>query len=96
MNDLKYTLGPWKADGDMVRAVLYDEVVASTNPGCGCCSGPLTEQVKANAHLIAAAPDLLETTKSAITNLGKFGHDSEEWSDALERLNKAIAKAEGR
>ncbi len=64
-----YTKGPWVSSVDesgcnlTVKAGDVDIV-----GGCGCCGSPWTdeESAKANASLIAAAPDLLEALKEVL------------------------------
>lgn len=48
-------------------------------------------EVKANARLIAAAPELLEACKAYVN----AGTDKEDWA-AMQLAVKAIAKAEGK
>lgn len=107
MADTKHTPGPWSvphfAKPDVncnCKYVLSDDhmgAVASVH-----CSGegsdwekhgdnPRFEEAVANAHLIAAAPDLLEALKEAANSSG-FQYMMFE---TRERINDAIAKAEG-
>jgi hypothetical protein len=51
---------------------------------------------RANARLIAAAPDLLAACKEAITELDDCCADPSDIWDFYEKLRSAIAKAEGR
>lgn len=60
-------------------------------------------ETEANACLIAAAPEMLEALRLTLSWLGSAAGDldaeglwGDEEQDALERLEKAIAKAEGR
>ena len=90
---VKHTMGPWYLDFDTVSTeprrkgyVLAQVSFGSIDP----------DEVKANAHLIAAAPELLDACKQAVVRL----HDiSELWKvyswPTIELLEKAIAKAEG-
>jgi hypothetical protein len=57
-----------------------------------------TGEGKANARLIAAAPDLLEAAQSARAALSELlmTRDPVVYSDALRKLDSAIAKAEGK
>ena len=65
------------------------------------------EEAEANARLIAAAPDLLAACKEALIGAKheacKYTDDDPDWtwhccdwSEVVEKLEKAIAKAEGR
>lgn len=47
-----------------------------------------------NAHLISAAPELLQGAKSVVALLNSFGDDSSKFAATF--LTKAIAKAEGK
>ena len=87
----KYTLGEWIAVGDWVE--LADDTradICSVNP-CDFGQGSYgrnDEEMRANAHLIAAAPDLL----AALRNFVEF---PQPWTDT-ERITfarAAIAKA---
>ena len=57
------------------------------------------QERKANAHLIAAAPDLLEACKSILSVINKDKDGSyficEEAQGEIENLQQAISKAEG-
>lgn len=57
---------------------------------------PDIEQAKANAHLIAAAPDLYEALEWAVLNAdeSEAGRD-DEWYANFERCAAALAKARG-
>ena len=72
-------------------------MIAGAKPGYlaevrDCGSG----DVRANAHLIAAAPDLYAALEWAAQNAeeSEAGRDSE-WYANLERCNAALAKARG-
>jgi len=53
------------------------------------------EELKANAHLIAAAPELLEAVQNLI-NTAKYGTDGMGYKVALTLAEEVIAKATGR
>lgn len=87
-----FTPGPWRASfGDLTRVFP----VGSQFPICGVHRiqkfGPA--QVKANAHIIAAAPEMYEALKNLIVD-----YEPKEGSDAraLAAAHAAIARAEGR
>jgi hypothetical protein len=54
------------------------------------------QEAAANARLIAAAPELLETLRDVEANLTGQDHFPERVADSLRRVKDAIAKAEGR
>lgn len=87
----KYTPGPWIASGSTIWKTdadgNEDEIADAWDHGRG------EEQTQANAHLIAAAPDLLEAAISLVANLEEGDFISITRIDAM---NTAIAKAEGR
>lgn len=69
----KHTPGPWEAVG------IYGDVMAEAPRGaiCRCYQekamnslGPTLEQSRANARLIAAAPDLLAAAEKSVHLLG--------------------------
>jgi hypothetical protein len=98
MNETKHTPGPWRVSGN------EKEVYAKHPHGFVCpfvvsdCSGreqfgPLAtehfpETAKANARLIAAAPDLLAACKAYF-----YGEKPDRECEAM--MGAAIAKAEG-
>lgn len=61
--------------------------------------GKATEEMKANAHLIAAAPDLLEALLSLMDGVANLpplaaidGVLKTEWEQGLKAINKALGK----
>lgn len=94
---MKHTPGPWRIGdkGMTVFGPLTDQPspIAIANlipptPRAGI------EEREANAHLIAAAPDLLAASEQAAALLKELAHDGAE-NPELEILRKAIAKAKG-
>lgn len=103
----KHTPGPWEATGNFVRSPMHQpEGLPRGVQIVECRDGyflPHTEEARANARLIAAAPELL----AALQNLeqqGWFSHivfeckegssDSSLYS-AVTEARAAIAKATG-
>ncbi len=91
----KHTLGPWKAgcrDNSGVESVYADNGdgirICSTNPGCGCCEREVTDTDRANARLIAAAPELLEALKAMLVAYAPFWYDQK-----FHKLHLAVQKA---
>lgn len=96
-----YTLGPWHATTGYCPQVkagttIIVSMVGATKDAIG---GEQLSEITANARLIAAAPDLLETLKSiavSLENLAEYtrGHETAYTAKALEQqANAAIAKA---
>jgi len=88
----QFTPGNWKIEGQ--------SIITEPDKGNKLVIADLTdsgamdkEQVAANGHLIAAAPELLEACKLTLENLTPLY-----FTDHLciEKLKAAIAKAEGR
>ena len=97
----KHTPGPWSSgesrDG---RIRIWPEgsayVLAECPPRCEMVEqGGLTED-RANAALMAAAPDLLAACKSAMRAMNDNLQPGPMDDDAKAALYAAIAKAEGR
>lgn len=69
--------------------------------GCGCCSSPFgvedTEQLEANARLIASAPELLEALSMYVAVCGNTGHalSRESASELYDKAAAILAKATG-
>ena len=103
----KHTPGPWTASRDEMRKRYMDALYVHMEETQICevtisVRGP-TEEQTANAHLIAAAPDMLEALKNAQhamrnTNvpthqgmIPAFAYDH----PMMASIRDAIAKAEG-
>lgn len=112
MNDAKHTPRPWKIaeesilanldgwrrDFIVVHSTVYNHGQTALVPnGAG-------ELGEANARLIAAAPDLLEACEATLPWIGKMIADGAHMNSvapnacvgAMQRLEAAIRKAEGR
>ena len=100
----RYTQGPWVThpDGIASDCGMPDYKIIGPNLGRQVCHVYVDdEQDLANAHLIAAAPDLLEALAS-LFNLanhfnvsGVYFTDDDGNREALEAAEVAIAKAKG-
>ena len=105
----KHTPGPWKAHLNVLGAVIPGHIIKMDDPdeihrpiaslweGGGIKGKP--EQI-ANAHLIAASPELLEALKQATKLLSMvLSEDINDPESELGKPNKAfkrlIAKAQG-
>ena len=100
--ELKHTKGPWRVEAGGIVVGPDDGFVPFG--GCGCCGSPwlngtTEEEEVANAHLIAAAPELLdilnELFEIGVVYMGAIeqdnpGVDFEEWGA---RANAIIKKA---
>lgn len=99
----KHTPGPWKAEG-------WNEIVVNSAEGYTLALAPSgrksssLEEIRANACLIAAAPDMVDALKWAescffplihANSLEQREHASKDAAHALERIRAALAKAEG-
>jgi hypothetical protein len=102
---MRHTPGPWIVDED--GASIYakdthnpdtgDWLICEIEAGCNNSGLGNGEEDEANAHLVAAAPDLLEACKQALELLtgtgqdGTLGHHPDNPVPAL--LRAAIQKA---
>lgn len=103
-----YTKGPWKAsfeiqsDGSVEAFHITDSCGDSLLGACSCCNGTYVQgDGKANANLIAAAPDLLEAAEKVIEMNRQHSEDqygdpekAEGWACVV-ILRAAIAKSRG-
>jgi protein-arginine kinase activator protein McsA len=100
MTQTLHTPGPWQ-DND--AGLIYGQVTGDDDEApfvCDCCaepgSGEYTEREKANARLIAAAPQLLDALQELVQRdraeaaESGFTDDEMTW---LEDARRAIAKA---
>ena len=88
----KHTPGPWRVYNGWVHPSFDGPGPETTNGDTAICE-PLGQDKNANAHLIAAAPDLLAGLEQAIWMLYGIGVDPEK--PAMESFAAAIRKAKG-
>lgn len=95
----KHTEGPWAVDSKYVFRVYVTHDIFFSPTWLGQIPN---EQMAANVHLIAAAPDLLEAliaAEAAINPQDKSGISMHVWNERLKAattiMNDAIAKAKG-
>lgn len=94
---MSHTPGPWTIEYETEGGEPYDDGVRIDSP-----EGPVAFNViDCSAHLIAAAPELLDALKSLFADwVTLVGEDLKEQSDDVALLwrccEDAIAKAEGR
>ncbi|MBI6242156.1 hypothetical protein JEP66_13040 [Proteus mirabilis] len=87
--EFKHTPAPWRTD-DWIRTGVNSESkhIAMVN----YCSDVFGDEHKANAHLIAAAPELLEQLIRLRNKIASYKPDDE---DDLDIVDAVIAKALG-
>jgi hypothetical protein len=101
---IKHTPGPWciepkeRVDHPLDVCSVEGARVARCN-GISAYNTP--DVCRANAYLIASAPELLEACRDALTDLRDFIEQCIEDADdsdyaTVRKLEEAIAKAEGR
>ncbi|CAM3450387.1 hypothetical protein KLVA111870_02115 [Klebsiella variicola] len=98
MEELKFTPGPWHEHREgfstvYVEATLRDGVIQEV-AACGPTEAG-SEQQFANARLITAAPELLESLREVIGSLGVMVKDPENCPEII-KARAAIAKALGK
>ena len=107
MNEAKHTPAPWRISDENPKIIKQDFSMIGSNHGAivACACGydntvlyPSEERAIANARLIAAAPENLQSNSELATIVRElcaaYGHPLPE--AALARSDAAIAKATGR
>lgn len=93
MTERKWTPGPWEKTSESGEIASREGVYIAR------AIGTVTEEGKANAHLIAAAPDLYEALEWAEDELASYAPDpscrSKITDDILVRVRTALDKARG-
>ncbi len=93
-----YTKGEWKVEGKKI--LLWHPGWSDDRKVIADCNQWDGKEAEANAHLIAAAPDMYEACKAARKWLALFGeHTPIAFGGEPEldgKLSKALAKAEGK
>ena len=95
---MKHTKGPWRLSGKVIRGIEIENkdcIIAMTI----MCAN--IEEERANAHLIAAAPELLDFGKMSLAHLKLVSkmaklNESSDTFKVIEWLENTINKAEGR
>ena len=94
----KHTPGPWKVEiVESGKDEVYARIkgIAFTDGiKVGVYKKKLPEEAKANARLIATAPELLGACKEALIDLEFLKDYIPRDSNSIKRLKQAIAKAE--
>ena len=94
-----FTPGPWKISRTAGRRHDLRRTISSSIYGRDCIVevfGLSIENTEANAHLIAAAPELYKACKMAIEATGGSKHWQGETEKFLLAMETALAKAEGK
>ena len=102
MNEAKHTPGTWEAIGNLVRSPIHQpEGLPRGVQIADCRDGYFlahTEEAKANARLIAAAPELLAALRS-IADCCDEDHAARDYASRQTEIRgvarAAIAKVEG-
>ena len=93
MTERKWTPGPWVVVADDVKEGSPEEGAFVPFGGCGCCGSPWMtadgDKGRAEARLIAAAPDLYEALCEALVYV------PEHHGPIMHKINAALAKARG-
>ena len=96
MTNSNYTPGPWYTKHGHISSLRSSHgcTIANCNRSA---RGISDDEAEANAHLIAAAPEMLEALKVALKAIDKSGVSYQQIS-AVVRINmrQAISAAEGR
>ena len=90
----KYTKGPWKLHDMEDNTIVGNDHLAIADANAISRS---KEENQANAHLIAAAPELLEACKEQMRVIETMGNKTGCWpinDDNLQMAKFAIAKAD--
>lgn len=95
MKQIKHTPGPWKIDNHIsVVANTSNRPIAITYPHTHLSSVESLNTMKANACLIATAPELLEMCKEFVF-LEKTNMTKKQTQLRIDMAKDVIAKAEG-
>jgi hypothetical protein len=91
---MSYTKGEWKIRRtENYITVVHDISHTEVEPVCHLFDNP---NAQANAHLISAAPELLEACKKAYESLLLSAKEGTPQYKLLDELQQAINKAEGK
>lgn len=96
----QWTPGPWFVD-PVFRSEWIDGADGKTVADCRAFSFRTIEENRANAHLIAAAPEMYEALKRQQANIRRWletgvAADPEESKSISDQIDAALAKAEDR
>ncbi len=89
-----FTPGPWLVSSSTLVVTDKAEIIANTIPTFVAGLQLPMKESEANAHLIAAAPELLEACEKLVEVAPVlWGSDHDEWPRIMDRIEAAIAKA---
>ena len=94
----KHTPGPWSVDGEVIRGDEQSNgsvSVACILDGAYPYGRRAGKSARANARLIAAAPELLEALNNLLSACDLPGDRDREIEQAIPHARAAIAKAKG-
>lgn len=97
MSETKFTPGPWEAVSFNGNSLVVTELIVNEKEAIALL-GTCGEKEQANAHLIAAAPDMYEALEAAVSEYGKPGgpwNVPSEPGTWIDKARAALAKARG-
>jgi len=97
--DTKYTPGPWNIQGGKGKhgdLFVWKAGEYFGGHAIATVHEEVEERAKANAHLISAAPELLEALQEIVTHATKYGAAPLSALLMFDRARSAIAKAKGK
>lgn len=101
MTQAKHTPAPWQlgriGDDQSISTATHQSIATVLHPEKGIkkAARVTQEEAKANAHLIAAAPELLDVCRLVVLSVDEDSGEFNVCYDTLHAALKAIAKAEG-
>lgn len=100
MSESKHTPGPWRIfetdHGSKIIGIGSEDGAGVADAGFGLWGGD-SDEARANARLVAAAPELLEALKYLVMHCkGLDRFEGNPINEAIRAGREAIAKAEGR
>jgi len=96
MSETKHTLGPWEVKDDRFIDSPSGWIAdVLSYPAYRAATGQDSEEQKANARLIAAAPDLYEALTEALRWIGKLSDWYGVGDPDIDKWRATIKKAKG-
>ena len=89
-----YTPGPWHSDAGFITGRFQSDGQVHDICDPRCAPVELSDEMDANARLIAAAPDLLNALEMAVVTIKRLAK-TDSVNGTLDVANAAIAKATG-